>query len=75
MEGLFRDLCSFLLPDFCDKIEKWIEKNIERIEYEKIYNIYRAVRDKKEIKEKIDIKQAEELTSQIYFLANSETRT
>ena len=64
LRGVFLIRSLITKGEYSNKLfKKWIEKNIERIEYEKIYNIYRAVRDKKEIKEKIDIKQAEELTS------------
>lgn len=41
--------------------KKWLKTNFKKLEYEKIYNIYRAIRDNKKIISNIKINQVEPL--------------
>jgi len=41
--------------------KRWLMKHIPNIEYEKIYNIYRAERDDKKVKYKVKLSQIEDL--------------
>ena len=43
--------------------KKWLRKNVKGIEYEKIYEIYRAIRDRKKTKEKVRIEDTEKLVA------------
>lgn len=41
--------------------KQWLKKNILNLEYEKVYNIYRAVRDNRKVEFKVKLSQAESL--------------
>lgn len=60
LRGIFFIKCILENKKYSNKLfKKWLIKNIPKLDYKKIYNIYKSIRDDKKVKEKIYIQNIE----------------